>query len=406
MAQKYQTIHEIDPSEDNTIESLMARHSGKQPFIYWVILAGLLAVIVALPIVKIRVSVSAPGLITAKNERIPIMSPSDGYVKENLSSDAQPVHNGDTLVILESKVLSEKIALNATQHDEIEGEMSDIDMLLKAIVATGTDDNGSEMLSLNTSAIGTFKAAQYLGQYQLLCTQLLNNDVQLARNTREYDRASALHKQGLISDHDLDEAKYTCDVTKADRQQLIRRSMSTWRTSQLSLKNALTQNLGDAAQLAQQVDYYTIKAPADGVLMGFNNLGPGTFVPATTHIGDVSPHEDLLVEAYVAPQDIGFVRLGQKAFLQVTSFPYTEWGAIDGEVIAISPDLVQIGQSSVFKVTLNMADTTLESRTSGKVTVGKGMIVITQFLMQPRTLLQLLYQKTSESFDPRTSASQ
>ena len=401
MAQKYQVIHEIDPTEDNTIESLMAHHSGKQPFIYWVILAGLLAVIIALPIVKIRVTVGAPGLITSKNERIAIVAPADGYVKENRVSDNLPVHAGDTLVVLESKILAEKISLYATQRLEIENALADIAMLLGAVVKSESD--GKEILSLDTAAIGTFRTTQYLGQYELLCTQLLNNDTQLARNTREYNRSKALHEQGLIPDHDLDEAKYACDLNKADRQQLIRSSMSNWRTNQLSYKNALTQNLGDAAQLAKQVDYYTIKAPADGVLMGFNTLSVGTFVPAATKLGDISPHEDLLVEGYVSPSDIGFVRIGQKALMQVSSFPYTEWGTLSGEVIAISPDLIQIGQAAVFKITLNLVSTTLESATSGKVNVSKGMTLRIQFLMQPRTLLQLLYQKTSESFDPRTN---
>jgi HlyD family secretion protein len=391
-------IKYTDLDADNTIESLMMRHSGKQPFIYWVVLLGLVAAIIALPIVKIQVSVSAPGIITSKNERIAIVSPSDGYVKENLSSDNLPVQSGDTLIILESKVLSEKISLNSTQREEIENALVDIAMLLKTIEKTDND----ETLSLNTAAIGIFGTAQYLGQYELLCTQLLNNDMQFARNTREHNRVRALHVRGLTSDRDLDEAKYACDLNKAERQQLIRGNMSNWRTNQLSLQNALTQNMGEAAQLSKQAEYYTIKAPANGVLMGFNNLSPGTFIPASTHVGDVSPREDLLVDAHVAPRDIGFVRIGQRALMQVDSFPYTEWGALYGEVVAISPDIIQVGQTVVFKVTLNMADTTLESVALGKVNVGKGMTLRIQFLMQPRTLLQLLYQKTSEAFDPRT----
>jgi HlyD family secretion protein len=387
-----------DSDLDNTIESLMMKHSGKQPFIYWVVLLGLVAAIVALPIVKIQISVSAPGIITSKSERIAIVSPVDGYVKENLASDNLSVLNGGTLIVLESNVLSEKIGLNSAQHAEIEKELADIDMLLKTIEKIAAD----KTQSLNTDIIGVFKTAKYLGQYELLRTQLLNNDVQFARNDRENNRVRVLHAQGLTSDRDLDEAKYAVDLIKAERQQLIHGSKSSLRSNQLSLQNALTQSMGEAAQLSKQADYYTIKAPATGVLMGFNNLSLGTYISAGTRIGEVSPHEDLLVEAYVEPRDIGFVRIGQKVYMQVDSFPYTEWGALVGNVVAISPDIIKIGQASVFKVVMNMTDTTLESAALGKVNVGKGMTLRIQFLMQQRTLLQLLYQKTSETFDPRT----
>jgi multidrug resistance efflux pump len=194
------------------------------------------------------------------------------------------------------------------------------------------------------------------------------------------------------------------DTASTDRRQLVRQSMSLWRTNQLSLQNSLTANLGEAAQLDRQLETYTIRASEDGVLMGFAGVSPGNYILGTSKLGDLSPHGDLIVDAYVPPKDIGAVRLGQSVLVQVDCFPYTEWGVLRGCVAEISPDLVQNGQQYVFKVKVALESTTLESRATGRVNIGKGMTARVRLLMQPHTLLQLLYQKTSEWIDRRTRA--
>ena len=396
------TITEADDSRD-TVESLMLMHSGRGRITYWIFLLGLIALIVALPLVSVEVSVGASGLVTSSTERIPIYAPADGYIKEVRAHENQEVRRGDVLLVLESRVLLEKIALNHAQRDDLEKQLADIKMLLSAIHGAGSSEpDNADNLSLDASKITAFQTAQYLGQYDLLNTQITANDIQLARNEREYKRALALHDQRLISDHDLDESKFACDTTTTAGQQLLRGSMSNWRTSQLSVESAITANLGEAAQLDQQRDIYTIRASADGVLMGFTGMSAGNYIIAATKLGDLSPHGDLVVDAYVLPKDISAVRLGQLVQVQVDSFPYTEWGTLKGHVAEISPDLVQNGQQFAFKIVVALDGATLESPATGKVNVGKGMTSQVQFLMQPRTLLQLLYQKSSQWLDPRT----
>jgi HlyD family secretion protein len=394
-------MEEADDRRD-TLESLAVMHGGRSRMIYWFFLLGLIAMIAALPLVRVEVSVGAPGIVTSSGERIPIHAPADGYIKEIKARENQEVRKGDVLLVIESPVLLEKIALNRAQCDIIEKQLADIAMLLSA--TPDANASGDGVISFDAVKIGAFQTAQYLGQYDLLNTQLVSNEVQLNRSEREHKRALSLHKQGLTSDQDLDDAVFARDTAKTDRQQLVRQSMSLWRTNQLSLQNSLTTNLGEAAQLDRQLETYTIRASEDGVLMGFAGMSPGNYVLGTGKLGDLSPRGDLIVDAYVPPKDIGAVRLGQSVLVQVDCFPYTEWGALKGCVAEISPDLVQNGQQYVFKVKVALESTTLESRATGRVNIGKGMTSRVQLLMQPRTLLQLLYQKTSEWLDPRTRA--
>ena len=52
----------------------------------------------------------------------------------------------------------------------------------------------------------------------------------------------------------------------------------------------------------------------------------------------IVPNGELSGEVNVGNQDIGFLRTGQKAKIRVDSFPYTEYGEIDGKVKSIGAD--------------------------------------------------------------------
>jgi HlyD family secretion protein len=329
---------EADYSRD-TLESLMVMHGGRGRIIYWFFLCGLIAIIAVLPLVRVEVSVGVPGIVTSNSERIPIHAPADGYIKKIKARENQEVRKGDVLLVIESPVLLEKIALNRAQRDTIEKQLADIAMLLSAMPGA-IQDGAPEGGVISPDA---FQTAHYLGQYDLLSTQLVSNEVQLNRNERDYKRVLSLHGQKLISDQALDDALFARDTTKTARQQLVRQSTSLWRTNQLSLQNSMPANLGEAAQLDRQLETYTIRASEDGVLMGFAGMSPGNYVLGASKLGDLSPDGGLVVDAYVPPKDIGAVRLGQAVLVQVDCFPYTEWGTLKGCVVEISPDIVQNG---------------------------------------------------------------
>jgi hemolysin D len=56
----------------------------------------------------------------------------------------------------------------------------------------------------------------------------------------------------------------------------------------------------------------------------------------------VPPDAPLEIEAMILNKDIGFVREGQEAVIKVEAFPFTRYGTIDGKVIKVSPDAVDL----------------------------------------------------------------
>jgi adhesin transport system membrane fusion protein len=50
---------------------------------------------------------------------------------------------------------------------------------------------------------------------------------------------------------------------------------------------------------------------------------------------------DLLVEAYVSPADVAFLKPGQPALIKLTAYDFGRYGGIDGHILRISPDTLR-----------------------------------------------------------------
>ncbi len=91
---------------------------------------------------------------------------------------------------------------------------------------------------------------------------------------------------------------------------------------------------------AQEKDRLTrIIAPIDGYVSQLSLHTVGGVVTTAQPLMDIVPDDaELLVEAWVANKDIGFVQIGQKAEVKIETFSFQKFGTIDAEVIDISPD--------------------------------------------------------------------
>ena len=78
--------------------------------------------------------------------------------------------------------------------------------------------------------------------------------------------------------------------------------------------------------------------PGDGTIEQFSGLYRGSSVQTGQSICGVSPDSTIYVEAYVSPNDSGYISVGMPVKVQITSFNYNEWGTVMGSVIYVSSD--------------------------------------------------------------------
>jgi hemolysin D len=91
-------------------------------------------------------------------------------------------------------------------------------------------------------------------------------------------------------------------------------------------------------QTSQMLKYSDIKAPADGAVFELKPSAPGFVANAAEPLLKIVPQEDLIAKVTITNQDIGFVKPGMPVDVRVDSFPFSEFGDIKGELVAIGSD--------------------------------------------------------------------
>lgn len=93
--------------------------------------------------------------------------------------------------------------------------------------------------------------------------------------------------------------------------------------------------------LADRVGRTELKSPVRGILQRLMVTTVGGVVRPGDPVAEVLPVDDQLVfEAMILPQDIGFVKVGQLARIKITAYDYSIFGSMEGTVTQVSPDAV------------------------------------------------------------------
>jgi membrane fusion protein, adhesin transport system len=137
-----------------------------------------------------------------------------------------------------------------------------------------------------------------------------------------------------------------------------------------------------------------VVAPMDGRINRVLVSTVGGSVAAGAPLVELVPSEDSLqVEAVVNPKDIGFVRMGQPAKINVSAYDAAIYGSLDGEVVTISPDATvdeRTGESH-YMVKVRTNGSALTDPDGRRLPLGSGMTVDVSLLGDKRTVLSYLF---------------
>jgi membrane fusion protein, adhesin transport system len=150
-----------------------------------------------------------------------------------------------------------------------------------------------------------------------------------------------------------------------------------------------------------------IRSPANGIVNDVQVTTVGGFVQAGQKIMQVVPVGDkLLVEARVAPRDIAFIKVGDRANVKVTAYDFAIYGGLSGNVVQISPDSVydEATKEAYFTV---VVETDLAYLKSGRrqLPITPGMICDVEVITGKKSVLSYLFKPflraRSEAFTER-----
>lgn len=160
-------------------------------------------------------------------------------------------------------------------------------------------------------------------------------------------------------------------------------------TAELATLQPALPALRDRAARAQ------VRSPVRGIVNSIHRTTIGGLARSGEDLVEIVPLDDtLLVEAYVKPEDIAFLRAGQPVKVKITAYDFARYGALDGEIVRIGADTVtrsERNDEEVFVVEIRTSNTMLDGN-GVAVEIIPGMIAEVDILSGRKSVLEYLLE--------------
>lgn len=167
--------------------------------------------------------------------------------------------------------------------------------------------------------------------------------------------AEPMVKRGVMSQVDLLRMQRDSHDLEAQITERQNRYTTDASNELVKTESELAQAKENMAMRADPVERSQIRAPMKGIVKNIRINTIGGVVNAGQDILEIVPIEDnLLVEAYIRPNDVAFIRPGLPAVVKLTAYDYAIYGGLQGEVTLISPDTLSDEKRNASELKLNM----------------------------------------------------
>jgi HlyD family secretion protein len=322
---------------------------------------------------KLEIIASAEGRLVPLTY-IKIVQPSDaGIVEEILVKEGELVQQGQVLMRMDAqfaradgKTIANDLALRSLQLRRIDAELAGKALLRKR------DDPDDLFRQIES---------QYRDHRQSYADVQSQSQEALTRTRREYDAAmeelaklqqiTPILKQQASSYAEMGKDGYVAQMTVQDKQreymekaQDLRVQEATVASLQAAVNQAQkqldqisSQNRSDLqnerveaegqyrkleqdwVKQAHRTGLLELKAPQTGIVKDIATHSIGTVVsPGTVLLTLVPEHEPLVAEIMIRNEDVGFIHVNQKVKVKLASYPFMDYGMLEGEVTRIQAD--------------------------------------------------------------------
>ena len=207
-------------------------------------------------------------------------------------------------------------------------------------------------------------------------------------------RLSAARQAAARASASIREAQADLSAARSEfRQQALNER------SEITTRMAVNEETIRGAAARQQRN--ELRSPADGIVNDVQVTTVGGFVNAGEKIMQIVPVGDkLLVEARVAPSDIAFIKVGDRANVKVTAYDFSIFGGLRGRVQQVSADSIfdEVERQAYYTVLIE-TDRSYISRGGQRLPIVPGMICDVEILTGSRSILSYLHKPVSKAFD-------
>ncbi|WP_330565699.1 HlyD family efflux transporter periplasmic adaptor subunit [Pseudomonas yamanorum] len=354
-----------------------------------VMLLGLVALIIWAAFGKVDQVTRAPAQIIAASRTQIIQSPDGGVLTQLHVQEGEVVKAGEVLATLQ------KERANAAVTDS-QGKVAALRITLARLES---EVYGKPLKFPSDLAFYSEYMRNQKELYQKRRTAI-EDDLAALRNILVLSRKELDINRQLVATGDVSQA----DILRLERAvadieaQITNKRNKYFQDAQAEMTKAQedltsqSEQLRDRSQILEQTELST---PVEGIVnnIRINTLG-GVVKPGETVMEVLPTSGDLKAEAKVSPADIAFVEVGQKAHVRIDAYDSSIFGAMQGEVSYISPDVLteetRQGPQLYYRVHILIREAEFKSRKSEEIHLRPGMTASVDIKARERTVLEYI----------------
>jgi HlyD family secretion protein len=214
------------------------------------------------------------------------------------------------------------------------------------------------------------------------------------------NKVESLQKEIAIQEQAIEQDRQAHQAATKNATRLESERQSEILTQIDKQQQELTDLEGKLSQAKEKQQESTIRSGVTGTVYNVKVTKTGALVhPGDELLSIVPAGEKLLVEAKVPNQDIGFIRSGMPVKVKLATFPYQEYGMVEGTVSKISPNAVnEKDVGLVFPVQVQLKQRSVKVNGSD-VPLTPGMAATAEIVTRQKTVLSFLLDPITASWD-------
>ena len=234
---------------------------------------------------------------------------------------------------------------------------------------------------------------------------LLLNDTEISMLQRTLEleeeilsRLKTLNKEGATSElqylqqlNKVSETKGKLGQVKVDRL----RQQAAQNQQIQQLKSEIADLVSRITETSVNLRYQSLRSPVDGIVFDLQPRGKGYVAQSTETVMKIVPYDTLEANIEIPSNQIGFVKVGMSADLSIDSFPATDFGVLEGEVISIGSDALapsQIDNRPEYRypASIRLSSQRLKLKNGQELPLQVGMSLTSNIKLRKVSYLQLL----------------
>ncbi|NJL47603.1 MAG: HlyD family type I secretion periplasmic adaptor subunit [Leptolyngbyaceae cyanobacterium SM2_5_2] len=422
--------HEFANAQDY-LNADLAKAIRRTPPKYSRILAGGICVLIGGAITwaalsKVDEVATAPAEVIPSVRVQPVKALAGGLLKEIAVTEGQPVAAGDPLILLDPTLSEAEFQRLKQQVELTEANLARLEAERTGNTQLGNPLQDQLLVSRRQEFAARREMVQAEANRQQGVVKAAEADLERLRATLgvattkaeglsrllvvgavpRFDYLDAknevvsLQNQIVAQEQTIYQAQQAYTAAQAEADLLVADRTTEILTQVEQQRKELESLRGQMAQAQEQRDRETLTASVDGTVYNVKIAEAGATVQSGEELLSILPAgASLVLEAKVLNRDVGFIQPGMAVKVKLETFPYQEFGLVQGTVDSISPNSVQEQEMGLVFPARIAIDSTFVTIHGQEIAITPGMTATAEIVTRQKTILQFLLDPVIKHWD-------